>query len=350
MTSNAVAELQSFVLEEPNDDFWSDGPNISVASLPADEQQAVQECIAEWKSAGRRLISELFTMTEQLVKMRQILGRKFGPLVRTELNISRRQAYRYMHINKVLKAHFQVNGELAWGDGNISQTALALLTPTTDDSVIQEVRLALGNGQAVDGPMVSEILARRESEHATTLAAAQAEAQMAQQRLQRRLESAEVELARIQRDSAAQTEMLRRNTETRAVLEEENAKLRREANVVRFEEKRVEVVPPGFASAEDAIAAKARELGDLETQRSALESTITSLTNDRERLRNEVSRISTSTAEFREMKSAIDQIVDRFPLVSLSEMAAGDKTLKAAFLALGETMVQYGQRLSQAGQ
>lgn len=350
MTSNAVAELQSFVLEEADDELWSDGPNISVASLPADEQQAVQECITEWLSAGRRLISELFIMTEQLLKMRQILGRKFGPLVRAELNISRRQAYRYMHINKVLKAHFQVNGELAWGNGTISQTALALLTPTTDESVIQEVKLALGNGQAIEAPMVSELLARRESEHATMLAAAQADAQMAQQRLQRRLETSEVELARIQRDSAAQTEMLRRNSEARAVLEEENAKLRREANEVRFEEKRVEVVPPGFASAVDAIAAKTKELGDLETQRTALESSITSLTNDRERLRNEVSRMSTSTAEFREMKSAIDQIVDRFPLVALNEMAAGDKKLKAAFLALGETMMQYGQRLSQAGQ
>lgn len=350
MTSNAVAELQSFVLEEANDEFWSDGPDISVASLPAAEQQAVQECITEWHSAGRRLISELFTMTEQLLKLRNILGRKFGPLVKTELNVSRRQAYRYMHINKVLKAHFQVNGEMAWGGGTISQTALALLTPTTDESVIQEVKLALGNGKAIEAPMVSELLARRDSEHATMLAAAQADAQMAQQKLQRRLETSEVELARIQRDTAAQTEMLRRNTEARSVLEEENAKLRREANEVRFEEKRVEVVPPGFASAEEAIAAKSKELGDLETQRTALESSITSLTNDRERLRSEVSRMSTNTAEFREMKSAIDQIVDRFPLVALSEMAAGDKTLKAAFLALGETMMQYGQRLSQAGQ
>jgi hypothetical protein len=350
MTSNAVAELQSFVVEEPNDDLWSDGPNISVSSLPADEQQAVQECITEWKSAGRRLMSELFTMTEQLVKMRQILGRKFGPLVRAELNISRRQAYRYMDMNKVLKAHFTVNGELAWGNGIISQAALSLLAPTTDDSVIQEVKLALGNGKAVDGPMVSELLARRESEHAAALAAAHAEARLAEQKLQRQLQTAEANLGRIQRDTNAQAELLRRNTEARAVLEEENARLRREANVVRFEEKLVEVVPPGFASTEDAIAAKAKELGDLEAQRSALESTITSLTNDRERLRNEVSRISTSTAEFREMKSAIDQIVDRFPLVALSEMAAGDKTLKAAFLALGETMMLYGQRLSQAGQ
>jgi hypothetical protein len=335
-------------------DFDAEGDAVTAVDLTdiSEENRAVLHTCgsAEYRSAGRRVVSELLTMTEQLVKIQEIVGgRRFYPFVRNELGLSKRTISRYLHLNKVLQQHFAIEGKVPVSVTNaISSRALEMLSPDTDASVIQELRSVIDGGGKIDSRAVEAILAKREADHAAALASAQADAQAAARSLDRSRDQHEVELARAQRELSSQTELLRRAEQNGQILEEENNALRRQSTEVRFEEKRVEIVPPGYSSIQEAIDSKKGELSELAAREESTARNIAALEEQRRAMEEKLTAFNASVGQFIAMKDHVDVLISTFPIALFKEMATGDKNIGAALSSLGQTMTLFGEQLQAA--
>lgn len=323
---------------------------VDLTDISEENRVVLQTCVAEYRSAGRRVVSELHTMTEQLVKIQEIIGgRRFYPFVRNELGLSKRTISRYLHLNKVLQQHFAIEGKVPLNVTNaFSSRALEMLSPDTDAAVIQEVKSVIDGVGKIDSRTVEAILAKREADHATALASAQADAQAATRALERTRDQHAVELARAQRELSSQTELLRRAEQTGQILEEENNSLRRQSTEVRFEEKRVEVVPPGFSTIQEAIDSKQGELNEITALEESTRRNIAALEEQRLAMEQKLAALNANVGQFLTMKDQVDGLIATFPLAAFKEMAAGDKTIKSALVALGQTMTLFGEQLQSA--
>jgi hypothetical protein len=320
----------------------------ALAMMPVEDQQELSSCVAEWRSSSRRLLVELFNMTEQLARMRKILGDQFYPFAIQRLGVARKTVYRYMHINSVLHAHFEVDGKVVFSNGEeITQRALLLLSPTTDDTIMVQIKSALTEGQPIDERMVSNLLAQKDADHAASLAGAQAEAERTAKTMSRKLERVDAELARSQREMNAQAELLRRTQETQALLQKENDELRKSSTEVRFEEKNVEVVPPGYATAAEAIQAKEKALQQLQRDESAIQANIVSLQEQQTQLKAKLADAAKNTADFQTLKTVVETAIAQFPYQAQLAIAKQDVATQQALCALGHTMIQFGEQLTK---
>ena len=327
--------------------FSSDSATLDLNDLSSDSLIRLRMSVSEFRSAGRRLVGELFVMTTQLCVMRDILGDRFRPFVERELDLSPRTISRYMHMHKVLTTHFMVEGRVNLDEANaFTQRALALLSPTTDNQVVMDLRELASKGQHIDEKLVLEVMSKAEEDAVTKLASTQAELTALTRDLDNVRQAREVERAKSQRELASQTEMLRRGEQRSKDLEEEIEKLRTQTTQVRFEEK--EVVPAGYASVEEAIAAKTGELATLAGERDAISTEIQSLTERQSQLRQAVEQTNVSTAQFVAMKDQADALIAQFPIALLKSLSEKDPTVKAAIKSLGQTMVLFGEQLAKA--
>lgn len=323
---------------------------VDLTDLSEDHQAVLRSCVAEYRSAGRRVVSELHIMTEQLVRIEEIVGRRrLFPFCRNELGLSTRTITRYLHLNKVLQQHFAVEGKVPLSVTNAFSTrALQMLSPDTDESVIQEVKSVIDGGGKIDSRTVEAILAKREADHTAALASAQADTQAAERALARSRDQYTVELARAQRELTTQTELLRRAEQNSQILEEENGALRSQTTQVRYEEKRVEIIPPGYNSVQEAITSKQDELNELAAKKESAARSLAALDEQRRAMEEKLAVFNASVSEFVAMKDQVDLLIATFPLASLKEMAAGDKNINVALSTLGQTMVLFGEQLKSA--
>lgn len=147
-----------------------------LADLSSDSLIRLRMSVSEFRSSGRRLIGELYVMTQQLCVMQEILGDNFRSFVQSELDLGNRMISRYMHINKVLKTHFSHNGQVDLSEANaFTQRALALLSPTTDSHVVDELRVIASQGKNIDHHVVMEAMNKAEADAVAQLASAQAD-------------------------------------------------------------------------------------------------------------------------------------------------------------------------------
>lgn len=321
---------------------------LDLSDLPAEDLMRLRMAVSEFSSSGRRLIGELYVMTEQLRVMRDILGDRFREFVEAQLGLSPRMITRYMHINKVLNAHFSVDGKIDLAEANsFTQRALALLSPSTDTQVVEELREMASQGKSIDHNVVINALNQAEADAVAQLASAQADLTTKTRQLAEMAQQREVERARNQREVESQAEMLRRAEQRRSDLEEEIEKLRSQETQVQFQEK--EVVPAGYASAEEAIAAKTRELDTLIAQRESVSTEIAALTDQQKKLQTAVQQTNAGAAQFLAMKEQADTLIAQFPIALLKSLSEKDPTVKSAIASLGETFVLFGQQLTKAG-
>jgi hypothetical protein len=321
---------------------------LDLSDLPAEDLMRLRMAVSEFSSSGRRLIGELYVMTQQLCVMRDILGDRFRAFVEAQLGLAPRMISRYMHINKVLNTHFSVDGQIDLTEANsFTQRALALLSPSTDTQVVEELRELASQGKSIDHNVVMNALNQAEADAVAQLASAQADLTAKTRQLADMAQQREVERARNQREVESQAEMLRRAEQRRSDLEEEIAKLRSQETEVRFEEK--EVVPPGYASVEEAISAKTRELEALTAKRDAVSTDIVTLTEQQQKLQTAVQQTNAGAAQFLAMKEQADTLIAQFPIALLKSLSDKDPTVKAAIASLGETFVLFGQQLTKAG-
>lgn len=312
----------------------------------------LKTCVTEYNSAARRVVSELVVMTEQLATIQKIIPRRrdFYAFARNELGVGKRTITRYLHLHKVLQQHFAVDGKVpAQVGSSFSQRALLLLSPDTDESVILELKSVIDEGGKIETKDVESLLAKREAEHAAQLASAQADLQSLSRELDRTRDQAAVELARTQRELSAQTELLRRAETNSQVLEEENTSLRRQTTEVRYEEKKIEVVPAGYTSVQEAIEKKEGELSELTSRERSVADNIAALEAEKAALEEKLAKFRAGIDDFITLKDTVESLIGKFPLAMVKEMGAGDKTVKAAMASLGKTMILFGEQLNAAG-
>jgi len=334
-----------------NPDFTAlgiDAAKQDLSDLSGDDAVRLRMCVSEFRSSGRRLIGELYVMTQQLCFMRDILGDRFRAYVQSELDLAPRMISRYMHINKVLNTHFTVDGQIASDVANaFTQRALALLSPTTDTDVVQELRELASQGKSIDHNVVMDAMNRAEADAVAQLASAQADLTAKSRQLADLQQQREIEQARNQRETDSQSEMLRRGEQRRKDLEDEIHKLRSQETEVRYEPK--EIVPAGYASVEEAISAKTRDLASLDTERTAVSADIETLTEQRKKLQDVLQQTNAGVAQFLVMKEQADSLIAQFPIALLKSLSEKNPTVNAAIASLGETFVLFGQQLTKAG-
>lgn len=321
---------------------------FDLGNLSGEDRMRLRVSVSEFRSSGRRLIGELYVMTQQLCVMRDILGDRFRSFVEAELSLSPRMISRYMHMNTVLKSHFAVDGQIDLDEANaFTQRALALLSPSTDTHVIAELRELALQGTTIDHNVVLQALNQAEEDAVTKLASAQADLTATTRQLAELAQTREIERARNQRENESQAELLRRAEQRRSDLEEEIAKLRSQEIQIKFEDK--EVVPAGFATVEEAISEKSRELDALIGQQQLVAAEIGTLTEQKKKLQDAVEQANASTSQFLAMKEQADALIAQFPIALLKSLAGKDPAVKTAIASLGETFVLFGQQLSKAG-
>lgn len=327
--------------------FRTDSAELDLSDLSTDDMLRLRMSVSEFRSSGRRLIGELYVMTTQLCVMRDILGERFRAFVQSELDLSPRIVSRYLHINKVLNTHFTVEGRVNLEEANaFTQRALALLSPTTDPLVVDNLRKLASQGEQINEKLVLEVMNKAEADAAAQLASAQADLTAVTRELESVRQAREVERAKAQREIASQTELLRRGEQRARDLEEECQKLRSQTSEVQFETK--EVVPAAYASVEAAIAAKTSELEALASQRETVSSEIQTLTERQKKLQEAVEQTNAGAAQFLAMKEQADALIAQFPIALLRSLSESDPAVKAAISTLGQTMVLFGQQLAKA--
>lgn len=321
---------------------------LDLSDLPDEDVMRLRMAVSEFTSSGRRLIGELYVMTQQLCVMREILGERFRTFVEAQLGLAPRMISRYMHINKVLNTHFTIDGQVDLAEvNNFTQRALALLSPSTDTQVVEELRVLASQGKSIDHNVVINAINQADADAVAQLASAQADLTAKTRQLADMTQQREIERARNQREVESQAEMLRRADQRRNDLEEEIAKLRSAQTEVRFEVQ--EKVPAGYATAEEAVNAKNRELDILTAQRQAVSNEIAELTEKQKSIENSIQQTTAGTAQFLKMKEQADALISQFPMALLKSLSEKDPTVKSAIASLGETFVLFGQQLTKAG-
>lgn len=321
---------------------------LDLSDLPDEDVMRLRMAVSEFTSSGRRLIGELYVMTQQLCVMREILGERFRTFVQAQLGLAPRMISRYMHINKVLNTHFTIDGQVDLAEvNNFTQRALALLSPSTDTQVVEELRVLASQGKSIDHNVVINAINQADADAVAQLASAQADLTAKTRQLADMTQQREIERARNQREVESQAEMLRRADQRRNDLEEEIAKLRSAQTEVRFEVQ--EKVPAGYATAEEAVNAKNRELDILTAQRQAVSNEIAELTEKQKSIETSIQQTTAGTAQFLKMKEQADALISQFPMALLKSLSEKDPTVKSAIASLGETFVLFGQQLTKAG-
>jgi len=256
---------------------------------------------------------------------------------------------RYMHINMVLKTHFVVDGRVNLDEANaFTQRALALLSPTTDNEVVDQLRELAAQGKGIDHNVVLEVMNKSEADAVAQLASAQADLAAKTRELVNMQQQREIERARNMREGESQAELLRRGDQRRKDLEEEIANLRAQPTEVRFEPK--EVVPEGFASVSEAVAAKTRELEKLSAKRNEVAADVEALSQQQKNLHEAVQEVAAGAAEFLAMKEQADKLIAQFPIALLKSLSDKNPDVSAAIASLGSTFVLFGQQLNKAAQ
>lgn len=321
--------------------------SLDLSDLSADQALRLKLSVNEFRSAGRRMVGELYIMTSQLSVMKEILGDRFRSFAETTLGLTSRALSRYMHINNVLNTHFAVNGQVDLAiANNLTQRALALLTPETEAAVVDNLRELAQQGTQINEKLVMEVMSRAEGDAVAQLASTQADLTARTRELEQERQSREVERARSQREISSQGELLRRGEQRIRDLEADLQRLAMQETQVHYQDR--EVIPEGFASVQAAVDAKNSELAGLNKQREEIKNTIERLNQQQLQLQSDLEQRNAGIEKFLAMKEQAETIIAQFPIALLKSLSETDPAVKAAISSLGQTMNLLGQQLAKA--
>lgn len=321
-----------------------------LADLSDQQIASLSVCVTQFRLSQQRLGHELFALASTLVRMKDILGSRFGKFVEDELNISVRTANRYLHIHTVLQTHFSSNGLINVAQASqLTQNALRLLSPDTPEDVIGEIReLADKGGKKIDEATIRQILESRERDLEAALASAQAEQLATVEELKKARSQSELHQARMQNELDKSEELLRRAALQRDALEAEIEELQKKATIVTEKEVIKEVPPAGYSSAIDAVNAANQMLVEAQTKKKKLEDEIAAANRRHEELKAQVAELEAGEAEFLKLKGMLEDVLVKYPLARLKAMTAIDSNIKNVMHGIGQTMAELGQQLQLA--
>lgn len=323
--------------------------DFDLSDLDPRQQVALQISVGEFRSAGRRVASELYAMTTQLSVMKEILGSRFMDFAQAELGLNARTVFRYLHSHAVLKAHFSNGDMINVGDASkFTQSALALLSPSTDEMVISELKMLAQEGKKIDEKIVRQVFERHDENHDVLLASSQAELAIATKALKRERELREAEQGRTSRELSNNAELLRRSEQTRDALIAEIELLKKQETVVTTETVKVNVVPEEYANLEEAVRAKQGQLKKLNEEIAQTSKALDESATQKRELEEKLAAMNAGAQEFIALKDQLDTLMAKFPIAMMRAMSSSDKTVKSAIKGLGQTMVCFGNQLNSA--
>lgn len=331
----------------------SDGKHLALRSgldlsdLSNEQRTQLTVCVAQMRLSLQRIGNEMLLMSQHLSTMNEILGSRFNRFVAEELGLSEKTSRRLLHAHTVLKSKFsdedgRINGAFAT---HLTQNALQLLGPDTDDTVIAEIRERVVDGERLGAAEVREIIASREKDLELQLQAAQAEVDSVSKKAAKAAEQSELEIARIRSQVDGLNEHNRRLQEQNQAMEEEVDRLQSQS--IQVNEKEVEVPPKGYTSVQEAIESANNELKAAQERKQQVEA---ELASSQQKLVEFNTRIADSQAgmdHFIRLKEQIDAIALQFPPALVRKISA-DENIKAAINTLADAMVAMGNQLKVA--
>lgn len=321
-------------------------PTQAFAGLALTTEQGVQLriMVAEFRAAQSRVASELVVMCSRLAVMKDILGDKFQAFVEDQLKLNWRTAKRYLDAHSVMQKHLQTDGRLNVAEASMfTQGALKLLSPVTDEDVIDEVRAMAQSGTKIDEAAVKLVVQSRDVDFQQRIELAESEATRANNQLDVERQQRQIEAAQSQLQVTRMNEIIRRTQEQAAALEEDVQRLTKQNTVVTEVEK--PIVPPGYTSAEEAIGAAQAQLATLRAE-------ITTAIAERDAQERIASDSQTQFhnlvqqhSDFLSVKDKVDEILKLLPESHLQTLNVTDPGVKKAINAMGTTLVAFGKHL-----
>lgn len=346
MSNTALAITEIITSGSSMTELQSD---IDLSDLPSHSVASVKASLGQVRMSQQRLGRELLYMIQHLVWIKDILGDRFNAFVQAELNIPSRTLSRYFSIQKVLEAHFSDDGKVNLVQASqFSQNALCLLSSTTNDEVMTELREMADKGQAINEAMVTKVLNEHDTDYKAQLASTQAEADAARREADRLKQRSDAETLRFERVLANNEEQLRRSELERAALAETVQKLEKEAVQVIEKTVEVEVVPPGFTTVVDAVNATNVLLEEAKKKHAAVEEEIKEIKATSATLKQSIAELEGGAEEFIKLKQQLDSIIVKYPSALLSAMSDIDGNIKKVIKGLGLSFVELGNQLTSA--
>lgn len=339
----------SIIAEAPFREVSKKKP-VDLSHLNAEQLVEVRFLVTAIRGSQDRIGRELYSLTEKMEALSQVLGDKFHAFVESELGISQRAARRYLQVHSVLRAHFSdSSGRTSVSEArHITQGALLLLANEPGDEVIAEIRAIAQNGEEVNEATVKRLIESREAELEARVAAAEAEVALAVRTAQTASERAELEIARVKGQAENSQEMVRRLTEQRDSLEEEVNRLQQQETQVVEKTIEKEVVPKGFATIEEALQTTEKTLQVKAGELARIDADLKDRQEKLAEMRANLAAAEAGKEEFLKMKQDIEALMLKFPVAMLKSMSGSDTNVKSSINALGEAMVAMGNLLKGA--
>lgn len=321
---------------------------IDLSDLSMEQRASLVVSVGQFRLARERVGHDLAIMSQQLANMSRILGSRFMRFATEELGLNERTTRRYLKAHKTLSAHF-TDGEGridAVYATQVTQNALALLGPETDNDVIDEIKTIVGSGQSVNEDTVRQLIASREKELEADLAVSKAEAQAANRKLLQVAERAEIEQSRLRRNLDGLEEQVRRlEAQSKAANDEVD---RLQALAIQVVEKEIEVPPKEYTSTVDAVAAAKRDLADANQSKKRVEEDLASARQELESINSQLSSKQSQIDHLTRLKQHVDAIAVQFPATLLKSLTAADSSVKDAVAEIGDALMLMGKQLKGA--
>lgn len=322
---------------------------VNLTHLSQEQLFTLRLCVAEFKASRGRIEREFLILSSKLAMMKEILGDQFIAFAKDDLGLPIRTVQRYLTINQCMEKHLSTGGRIDIGEAQLyTQGALSLLAPVTDDDVIEEVRGLAQSGAKISEAVVRDIIASRNVDYEGRIALAESDAAAATNQLREVESKRELESSRMKSHIERQDEIHRRDQEKVAALEEDLERLRGQATVVTEREVDRPVVPPGYATIADAIAAAERDLAQARSRASDATREADELATRNVDLKASLATFTADTQDFLRVKTTVEELLLQMPKAHLQAIAARDADVKEALEVMGRALIQFGTQLCTA--
>ena len=321
---------------------------VDLSKLSAEQTCNLYAYVADFRTSSRRIEEEFLLLISKLKQIQDLLGDDIYKFAEEVFGLKEWTVKRYLRINAALKTHITTEkGLIDVAEAkHYTKGALSLLNPITDDDVITEIRQLAQNGIQVNEKTVKDIIASRNVDYETRLAEATAEADQANNALKQAQIQRDLEIARSRQHQENSAELLRRANAEKEALQLELDELQKQATVVGVSETVVkeQVVPPAYASIEEAIADAKSKLKAVEAKRDALQQETDALTQKQQAM----SQLEMSASEFNDIQQAANELLNRYPAARIAAISSSDPKVKVALSKMGEVFVSFGKHLTSA--
>lgn len=321
--------------------------HFDLSHLSEMQQLQLRGLSDQYFNSLKRIEQEFVYLSTHVGKMQEILGDDLTKYAEQVLGIKPRTLNRLLTIERVLKTKLSDDNIINVNEAKqFTRGALYLLSPVTDSDIFEEVRQLAQNGVRINEAVVREIINSRNVKYEEQITIVNAELSKNTKDLETLKAKTDLEISRAQMMIAKQSELLRREQDTKILLEEEIETLRRQTSIVAIEERKIEVLPEDYSSLEEAINSQRKKMLELESQKKETETQIAFLNEKQTSLKETIGNLEQTTTDYVQLRTVVEQLISQFPLIKLQLLKNSSNSMRENITALGLTMIELGTHLS----